>query len=73
MMIEAATRPIASLLLAPIQAIPERDQDERKRREVVAEAVTELDPALAEVHQVEHRDRDRGNRRAQHEPRGASR
>ena len=46
----------------------ERDEDERERRGVVAEAVAELDPALAEVHQVDERDDDDREDRAGHEP-----
>ena len=36
----------------------ERDEEQGERREVVAEPVAELDPALAEVHEVDERDRD---------------
>ena len=46
---------------APGRSMPERDEDERERHEVVAEAVAELDPALAEVHEVDERDQ-RGSR-----------
>ena len=41
---------------------PDRHEKEGERRRVVAEAVSELDPALAEVHEVDERDEDDGNR-----------
>ena len=54
---DATTRPMARGMphLRPNgQALePERDEDQRERRGVVAEAIAELDPALAEVHQVD--------------------
>src|SRR5829696_1041017 len=36
----------------PVAGKAERDQDDGERGEIVAEAVAELDPALAEMHQV---------------------
>src|SRR3954469_9613038 len=51
----------------PAQAIPlqsQCDEDHGERRKVVAEAVTELDPTLAEVHQVHERDGRRGENRS---------
>ncbi len=53
----------------PDQALEaQRDQQQRERRRVVAEPVAELDPALAEVHQVERPDRDDRDPRAPHDP-----
>ena len=46
----------------------QRDEDQGERRRIVAEAVAELDPTLAEVHEVEQRDRDDRERRAGHQP-----
>ena len=43
---------------------PEGHEEQGERREVVAEAVAELDPALAEMHQVDEGDRDDCNRGA---------
>ena len=46
----------------------QRHRDEKERREVEAEAIAELDPALAEVHQVDHPDRQGGEERPGHAP-----
>ena len=48
--------------------MPERHEDQRERHEVVAEAVAELDPALAEVHQVDEGDREDGDDSAGDDP-----
>ena len=57
MAIETTTRPMPDRhapSMAAGQALEaERDQDQGERHEVVAEPVAELDPALAEVHEVE--------------------
>ena len=52
-------------LLAIDQALgTQRDEDDGEWREVVAEPVAELDPALAEVHEVGRGDRRRCQQRA---------
>ena len=59
----ATEAPISHSATSPILRSPrDPDGDERQREhhEVVAESVSELDPALAEVHEVD--DRDRGDR-----------
>ena len=50
------------------RSAPRATSDERERDDVVAEAVAELDPALAEVHQVDHDDEEDRERRSRDQP-----
>ena len=51
----------------------ERHEEHREGREVIAEAVAELDPALAEVHEVDERDGQHRQPRRRRRGAGASR